>query len=55
MGEERLVGLALMQCHRQLHGDPARPGPAGPQVCKASAAEHDPGERLTGMESLSLC
>ena len=33
----------------QAAGDPARSGPAGPHVCKASAAAHDPSEHLSGI------
>ena len=38
----------------QAAGDPTRPGPAGQQVCKVSAAAHDPGEHLSEIESLRL-
>ena len=36
MGEEHLVGLALMQCYRQLVTQLDQEHAAGPQVCKAS-------------------
>ena len=45
----RAHGRASFDAVLQAAGDPARPGPAGPQVCKASAAAHDPGEHLSGI------
>ena len=45
----REPGRASFDAVSQAAGDPARPGPAGPQVCKASAAAHVPGEHLPGI------
>ena len=54
MGEERLVGVALMQCHRQLVTQLDQDQLVH-KFARASAAAHDPGEHLSGIESLRLC
>ena len=54
-GLDKTIAVAIPPWRSECSGDPARPGPAGPQVCKASAAAHDPGEHLSGIESLRLC
>ena len=51
----RAPGRASIDAVPQAAGDPARSGPAGPQVCKAPAAAYDPDEHLSGIESLRLC
>ena len=51
----RAPGRASFDAVPQAAGHPARPGLTGSQVCKASATAHDPGEHLSGMESLRLC
>ena len=46
----RAPGRASFDAVPQAAGEPARPGPAGLQVCRASAAAHDSGERLSESE-----
>ena len=54
MGAGRAPGRASFDAVPQAAGDPGQPGPAGPQGGKASAEVHDPGEHLSGIESLRL-
>ena len=51
----RAPGRGNFDAVLQAAGDPAEPGPPGPQVCKASATAHDPEEHLSGIESPRLC